>query len=68
MNSIFIYLFFEIVGARWFNDYVAAITNGLMDMGHFPDTVKLILTSLFIFALEWGICYFLYTKKIFFRL
>jgi len=68
MNSIFIYLFFEIVGARWFNDYVAAITNGLMDMGRFPDAMKLILTSLFIFALEWGMCYFLYTKKIFFRL
>jgi predicted acyltransferase len=68
MNSIFIYLFFEIVGARWFNDYVAAVTNGIMDIMHFPNAIMVIVTSLSIFALEWGICYFLYQKKIFFKL
>ena len=25
MNSLFIYLFFEIVGSRWFNEYISAI-------------------------------------------
>lgn len=55
MNSIFIYLFFEIVGDRWFNGYVSAFTG------------KGILTSLVIFACEWGLCYFLYKKKIFFK-
>ena len=55
MNSIFIYLFFEIVGHRWFNGYVSAFTG------------KGILTSLVIFACEWGLCYFLYKKKIFFK-
>ena len=55
MNSIFIYLFFEIVGHRWFNGYVSAFTG------------KGTLTSLVIFACEWGLCYFLYKKKIFFR-
>ncbi|MCU0357223.1 MAG: DUF5009 domain-containing protein [Cyclobacteriaceae bacterium] len=68
MNSIFIYLFFEIVGHRWFNDYVGAITNGLMSMAHVPHGLMLILTSLCIFALEWGLCYFLYTRRIFFKL
>lgn len=68
MNSIFIYLFFEIVGHRWFNGYVAAITNGLMTMTGMPETVMHVLTSLFIFGLEWGLCYFLYKKGIFFRL
>ncbi|HRP57982.1 DUF5009 domain-containing protein [Agriterribacter sp.] len=68
MNSIFIYLFFEIVGHRWFNDYVTAITNGLMDMAHFPEFLMNLITSLIIFALEWGLCYFLYKKKIFFKL
>ena len=67
MNSLFIYLFFEIVGARWFNDYVAAITNGLMAMIHIPGMLSSIITALCIFALEWGLCYFLYKKKIFFR-
>lgn len=68
MNSIFIYLFFEIVGARWFNGYVGAITNGLMSIANFPEWMMLIITSLIIFGLEWGICYFLYKKRIFFKL
>ena len=67
MNSIFIYLFFEIVGDRWFNEYAAAITNGLMKSIHIPDIAGNIITSLTIFAAEWGLCYFLYRKKIFFR-
>lgn len=68
MNSLFIYLFFEIVGHRWFNEYIGAITNGLMSMASVPENIMLIITSLTIFALEWGLCYFLYRKKIFFRL
>jgi predicted acyltransferase len=68
MNSIFIYLFFEIVGSRWFNEYVSAVTNGLMQMIHTPHMLMLIITSLCIFTLEWLMCYFLYKKKIYFRL
>jgi predicted acyltransferase len=67
MNSLFIYIFFEIVGNRWFNGYVASVTNGLMKMVGTPEGLMMILTSLSIFALEWGMCYFLYKKKIFFR-
>ena len=68
MNSLFIYLFFEIVGSRWFNDYIGAITNGLMGMAGFPLSVMGIITSLVIFALEWGMCWFLYKKGIFFKI
>jgi len=68
MNSLFIYLFFEIVGSRWFNGYVSAVTNGLMKMIHVPEMLMLILSSLCVFALEWNLCYFLYRKKIFFKL
>ncbi|MFM9910660.1 MAG: acyltransferase family protein [Chitinophagaceae bacterium] len=68
MNSIFIYLFFEIVGSRWFNEYIGAISNGLLKLVHTPETLMGIITSLCIFGLEWGICYFLYRKKIFFKL
>jgi predicted acyltransferase len=68
MNSIFIYLFFEIVGGRWFNGYVSALTNGLMDLAGVPHAPMGIITSLCIFALEWSMCYFLYRKKIFFKL
>jgi predicted acyltransferase len=68
MNSIFIYLFFEIVGSRWFNEYVSAITNGLMEMIHVPEKLMHVITSICIFGLVWLMCYFLYKKKIFFRL
>lgn len=57
MNSLFIYLFIEIVAARWFNGYIGALTLNTP-----------ILTPLVLFALEWGMCYWLYTKKIFFKI
>lgn len=68
MNSLFIYLFFEIVANRWFNEYMAQITNGLMSMARVPENLMLIITSLIIFALEWSLCYFLYKKGIFFKI
>ncbi|GGA91292.1 hypothetical protein GCM10011511_13270 [Puia dinghuensis] len=68
MNSLFIYLFFEIVGDRWFTAYIGAITNGLMGMAHIPTAIAAIITSLTVFGLEWYLCYFLYRKKIFFKL
>jgi predicted acyltransferase len=68
MNSIFIYLFFEIVGHRWFNGYIGAIANGLMKLANVPNELMMIVTPLCIFSLEWYLCYFLYKKKIFFKL
>jgi hypothetical protein len=68
VNSLFIYLFFEIVGNRWFNDYIAAITNGLMGMAGVSLVAMGIITSLIIFALEWGMCRFLSQKGIFFKI
>jgi len=68
MNSIFIYLFFEIVGSRWFNGYINAIVNGLLAFINTPELLSNIIASLCIFALEWSLCYFLYRKKIFFKL
>ncbi len=68
MNSLFIYLFFEIVASRWFNSYVGAITNGLLSYLNVTEMVSGIITSLCIFALEWLLCLFLFRKRIFFRL
>ena len=68
MNSIFIYIFFEIVGGRWFNDYISAISNGVMGWFHMADMPKFIIASICIFSLEWLLCYFLYRRKIFFKL
>jgi predicted acyltransferase len=68
MNSLFIYLFFEIVGSRWFNGYITAISSGILQLMHIGEMAAAIISSLCIFALEWGLCYFLYKKKIFFKL
>lgn len=68
MNSLFIYLFIEIVASRWFTGYISAITNGLMEIIHVPQGIMGIITCLVIFGLEWGMCYWLYTKKIFFKI
>jgi len=67
MNSLFIYLFFEIVGDRWFNGYISALSNGSLAFIHTPELISHIISSLCIFALEWEICYFLYKKNIFFK-
>ena len=68
MNSLFIYLFIEIVAGRWFNAYISAITNGLMSFINTPAIVMGIITSLVIFALDWSLCNFLYKKRIFFKI
>lgn len=68
MNSIFIYLFFEIVGHRWFNEYIDSIVGGLAEMAGLAPSLGLILSSISIFFLEWGLCYFLFKKKLFFKL
>ncbi|HVW95276.1 MAG TPA: DUF5009 domain-containing protein [Mucilaginibacter sp.] len=68
MNSIFIYLFFEIVGSRWFNGYVAAISNGVLDWFNAGELSKVIAAAVCIFGLEWLLCYFLYRKNVFIKL
>ena len=68
MNSIFIYLFFEIVGDRWFTAYAGTFSNVILGFVNTPEQLKFIITSLFVFSLEWLLCYFLYLKKIFFKL
>ena len=67
-NSIFIYLFFEIVGDRWFTRYILTITGGRFGMIHIPSNAAAVLGSLVVFSLEAGLLYFLYVKKIFFRI
>jgi predicted acyltransferase len=68
MNSIFIYLFFEIVGSRWFNEYITIIATNVFSWFNTPEMLSNILASFCIFALEWTICWFFYKKKVFFKL
>lgn len=59
---------FEIVGDRWFTGYVFDITNPVFSWVRLPVNLALVLGSLVVFTLEAGMMYFLYRKKIFFKL
>lgn len=68
MNSIFIYLFFETVGAQWVNKTVGIFTTGITNGIGLSSHAGAIINSLVVLAFEWGLCYFLYKRKIFFKL
>lgn len=68
MNSIFIYLFFDIVGKNWLNDYVYMLVHPLFATIGLREMTIAVCSSICVLALEWAICYFLYRKKIFFKL
>lgn len=68
LNLIFIYLFNEIVGDRWFTGYVLEIANDLFGIIHIPVLAANVMASLVVFAADTGILYFLYKKKIFFKI
>lgn len=67
MNSIFIYLFFEIVVSRWLGEYVEVIVTGILSPTGMAQAAILIFAAMAIFAIEWYLCYWLYRKKIFFK-
>ena len=68
MNSIFIYLFFEIPGGRFLNEYINQIFMGIGQITSISTLTLSIISCLTIFLIEWYLCYFLYKKKIFFRI
>lgn len=68
MNSIFIYLFFIFIGDHWLNGYMETLISGLLAFAGVAVAVGSALSCLVVFAIEWYICYFLYRKKIFFKL
>lgn len=67
MNSIFIYLFAEVLGHRWLVDFVAIFNFGFLAPLGFSEPVLGLINAILTLALMWGLCYFLYKKKIFFR-
>jgi predicted acyltransferase len=68
MNSIFIYLFAEILGHRWLYRLIKIFTDGFLTPIGFGEHGIAILTAFITLAAMWGLCYFLYKKKIFFRI
>lgn len=68
MNSIFIYMFFETVGIQWLNGTVGIFVNGFLNLLHAPASMQAVVSAFAVLALEWYICYWLYQRKIFFKL
>lgn len=66
MNSIFIYLFFEIGGSGFLRRFFVPFTEALFAWAGVLS-VKLI-TSLAVWASLWYICYWLYKKRIFIKI
>jgi predicted acyltransferase len=68
MNSIFIYLLFETVGLQWLNGAVGIFIKGFAGFAGVSEKVQAVLSALATLFVEWNICYWLYRKKIFFKL
>jgi predicted acyltransferase len=68
MNSIFIYLFAEILGHRWLYDFLKIFSFGFLEPTGIPEPTLLFFNALLTLAAMWYLCYFLYRKKIFFRI
>lgn len=67
MNSIFIYLFFEIVVHHWLYDYSNTIVSGVLSSIGIPGAAILIIAAITLFFLQWYLCYWLFKKNIFFK-
>jgi predicted acyltransferase len=66
MNPLFIYLFAHTSGTEWLQAIAKPFITALF--GVFNElTIKMALT-LSVWAMLWGICYFLYKRKIFIKL
>lgn len=62
MNSLFIYLFTNTGGAGWFSRMAKPFVFGLF--GWTGELGAQIATSLTVWAMCWGLCYWLYKKRI----
>jgi predicted acyltransferase len=68
MNSLFIYLFFETVGHLWFNNFVGIFVKGFIGMMGVPENILAVIAAFVTLFAEWYLCYWLYKRKIFFKL
>jgi predicted acyltransferase len=66
MNSLFIYLFTNTGGAEWFHKISRPFTMGLFA---WAGTVQAeIVTSLVVWGMLWGLCFWMYKKRIFIKI
>ncbi len=69
MNAIFIYLFFETVGMQWVNGAVDVFSGQMLQLlFDMPESMAAVFSAFVTLLLEWGLCYWLYKRGIFFKL
>ncbi len=69
MNAIFIYLFFETVGMQWVNGAVDIFSGQMLHLFlGVPAALAAVVSASVALILEWGLCYWLYKRGIFFKL
>jgi predicted acyltransferase len=68
MNAIFIYLFFETVGHQWLDPTISIFVKGVLGFTAIPEKIQEVFSAIVTLFTEWYICYWLYKKKIFFKL
>lgn len=68
MNPIFIYLFFETLGHQWLNGLVHIFVGGSLNFLHLSVDTSAIFVAVATLFCEWYLCYWLYQKRIFFKL
>lgn len=68
MNPIFIYMFSNTVGMRWFNGFAAIFTNGFMGWLGITEITINVITALVVLGFEWYLCYWLYKRRIFIKI
>jgi len=68
MNAIFIYLFFETVGVQWLNKTVAIFVAGPAVFLGASAQIAAVISAFVALLAEWGLCYWLYKRKIFFKI
>ena len=66
MNSLFIYMFAHLDGGAFIEHVLHPFTYVLFDWG--GALVAPILTSLLAWAGLWGLCYWMYTKRLFIKI
>jgi len=66
MNSLFIYTFSHVGGARLFERILHPFTYALFDWG--GELMAQIITSLIVWAALWGLCYWMYKKRLFIKI
>lgn len=68
INAIFIYPFSNTVGGQWLNGCVTIFTNGFLAWLKTPEFIINLITALSVLTLEWLLCYYLFVKRILFRI